>query len=370
MKGQRLTARQRGSAGFLLLALVLTGLLWGAWLSEASAEDPAAAGSKAGGGAGACALCHDPMVRNWPATTHGKAGITCTACHPVKGLHASALTPANAPERCGRCHFKDASGGQDPLAGWLLDRNSWAGKGHGKAGLSCLECHSVHRPSLGSVSLMLKDSGNELCLRCHSQVPQHQAAQVDERSLMVQNCTICHDPHGGQGGLLMQNVGGRSWDFNKQYKHFPVAQGKCNQCHSPHLVTFGGGRGDEEGEAREGGLLITSSRKLCAQCHPSKNESLNRSPHAKIQGLGREEDPSPCLACHLPHTSDYQALTKLEANRLCLACHAGYTPHHFLSLGRVRQNQLACTACHDPHGSGKRRMLVADDGLCNRCHKK
>lgn len=340
--------------------------------------------------AASCVLCHEEKGKHWPETTHGRAaakiGMTCTSCHIVRGLHATKVTAENSVERCGQCHFASPEGAASPRQEGgmtsLLNRAAWQEHGHGKGGLSCLECHSIHQSATASTETMLKVAGKELCLRCHQAVAAHRSPKIDQEAVKTKNCTVCHDPHGGEKGIVLRELGGRAWDFQKTYKHKPVVEGRCNDCHAAHVVIFG--RVSEEnieelqGQVERAGgktALLTADRsRLCEKCHEHEPiaRSLEQTPHGAIRGLGEGEEGSPCMACHLPHTSDYKALTKLEGNKLCLVCHPGYAPHHFLAMGKVRQEKLSCVSCHNPHGTGRKNLLVEDSNvLCSvKCHKK
>ena len=83
--------------------------------------------------------------------------------------------------------------------------------------MGCSDCHNPHGGT-GSTSGMLAAEGrpNELCLSCHT---RYQGPFVFEHDPVVEDCGICHDPHGTvANNLLRQNE--------------PFL---CLQCHEAHF---------------------------------------------------------------------------------------------------------------------------------------
>lgn len=314
-----------------------------------------------------CSLCHATICSKHPASVHGRAGLACSSCHD-RGLHGKGMTGERCEQTCQGCH-------EELLASWCSSK-------HGQAGLCCLECHSIHKPFPGRELAQLKKAEDLLCRSCHPFKEELHSGIVDPTSLERKSCVICHDPHGGDIGLLTGRTGGEKWELNKAYNHRPVAEGRCQDCHSPHLVSFGRRSftadepdefSDEDADVSfsgsKQGLLKKSGNALCNDCHSLQSKNFAQTGHAKVRGIGVSGEQIQCLGCHLPHASEYPALTKLPGDALCVACHSGYTAHHFLSFGSVKQGELECVACHEPHGVGYRRLLRREN-ICAMCHKK
>lgn len=314
-------------------------------------------------------MCHATICRTFPTSVHGQAEVDCAVCHD-SGLHGTPMSDQRSIEVCRPCHAS------------LTE--AWLSEGHGQAGLGCLNCHSIHSPRPGRELALLKQSEDALCHQCHQLNKDLHAGILDPQSIERKSCVICHNPHGSGAGLYLEKVGGEKWDLNKQYKHFVVAQGRCKDCHSPHLVSFGKRMVDEDewGETGEldakseqfvgakQGLLVKAGVALCNDCHTREGANFAKTGHAKVQNLTLGDEQIACLGCHLPHASDYPFLTKLAGDQLCLACHSGYTPHHFLSFGSVKQGKLKCVECHEPHGIPGNRRLLVESNICSMCHKK
>lgn len=128
--------------------------------------------------------------------------------------------------------------------------------------------------------------------------------------------------------LAKQGAGGRN---NANAPHRPYAEKQCSKCH------------DKENE----GGLVKPQRELCGVCHAGfLKGKLAHGPAA----VGE------CLACHLPHTSNYPALLKRNVNELCGMCHkesrvSGKMHDSFVQKG------LSCVDCHDPHSADGRLFL-------------
>jgi predicted CXXCH cytochrome family protein len=126
----------------------------------------------------------------------------------------------------------------------------------------------------------------------------------------------------------------------------------------------------------------------CDKCHDRNSSNLLRVPRDRICFLCHEEDEymgpyvhgpiavGGCMACHLPHESQYDKLLIANARDICLYCHqaedvALNPAHSTLSLdttptdgnedqqGRENQQEQPglCTPCHDPHKGDNRFFL-------------
>ena len=98
---------------------------------------------------------------------------------------------------------------------------------------------------------------------------------------------------------------------------------------------------------------------LTAQCHPGKTDLKYMHGPAAV---------GDCTACHMPHDSDNKALLVKKGNDLCFTCHDAVRDE---TKKKVVHDALeeGCTTCHNPHGSSFKKLLSAErDKLCFRCH--
>jgi len=298
----------------LLLCFALIALLSGSSRTgyAASGNKQAAVAQKAATpdstnfvGADVCAACHADIAKKFSsnphsrlALMHGGQAATCESCHGPGKAHVESggvtnmlqLSKASAKqvdETCLGCH---AAAHPD------FERSA-----HGKAGVSCISCHSVHS-SMDEASL-LKVAQPKLCYACHTDVkpafaqPFHH--KVDE-GLMT--CSDCHDAHG----------------------------------------TF-----------QDKNLRTTSDQNaICSKCHTeTAGPFAFEHPVIKTEG---------CVSCHSPHGSpNPRLLVTANVNTICLQCHSATNPTAFPNaispLGPAHNQAMqyvSCTSCHTQiHGS-------------------
>ncbi|NDY41524.1 hypothetical protein G3N55_01475 [Dissulfurirhabdus thermomarina] len=146
-------------------------------------------------------------------------------------------------------------------------------------------------------------------------------------------CFQCHDPK----------------DFRARHVHVPVAQGRCQACHNPHV-------------ARYEGLVQEKDAELCYRCHAKERAAFAEGVVHEPVRKGR------CLACHDPHDSDAPGLRKGKGPEACFGCHKALPrkfPHTHAPYAKGD-----CQACHLPHAGPDARLLKGDaERLCYRCHK-
>jgi len=120
------------------------------------------------------------------------------------------------------------------------------------------------------------------------------------------NCTACHGPDKKKIDIarVTEACSSCHQDVAHQYPvmHGPVATGECLWCHLPH-------------ESAEPNLLITSSQKLCIQCHDSKALPPNPPEH-----LDTERN---CLDCHFGHGGPTDKYLKPNDLSTTLPSHGG-----------------------------------------------
>jgi DmsE family decaheme c-type cytochrome len=90
---------------------------------------------------------------------------------------------------------------------------------------------------------------------------------------------------------------------------------------------------------------------------------LNRFNHMPVR-----EDKMACSSCHNLHGSANVKMLRAgtTVDQSCTSCHQEKRGPFLWEHAPVANS---CVTCHDPHGSSNDRMLVAKlPGLCQRCH--
>jgi DmsE family decaheme c-type cytochrome len=112
-------------------------------------------------------------------------------------------------------------------------------------------------------------------------------------------------------------------------------------------------------------LVKPTQTALCVSCHRLQVAKTERA----VAHMPVREGKMACTSCHNPHGS----LTNVKAlavgttvSESCMSCHTEMRGPMLWEHAPVKDN---CTTCHDPHGSSNDRMLaVRMPMLCQRCH--
>jgi len=125
----------------------------------------------------------------------------------------------------------------------------------------------------------------------------------------------------------------------------------CTDCHNPMARL-----------SPEGVLAKSSINEVCATCHQDIRAKFNRRSHMPLP-----EGQMACTDCHNPHGSITKPLLKTDTvNETCYTCHAEKRGPFLFEHAPVRAN---CLNCHDAHGSNQQTLLVAPiPMLCQQCH--
>lgn len=147
----------------------------------------------------------------------------------------------------------------------------------------------------------------------------------------------------------------------------PASAGACSTCHGDGTahVSAGGGKG-------VGGIVNPGSKTLsadaknanCISCH---RKDANRS---HWEGSTHQTRGTACVSCHTLHAPD-KVMNKVTQPEVCFTCHkqqrteVNRPSHHPIVEGKV-----ACSDCHNPHGSVGPKLMKRDSVVdtCYQCH--
>ncbi|HYM34897.1 MAG TPA: DmsE family decaheme c-type cytochrome [Steroidobacteraceae bacterium] len=170
-------------------------------------------------------------------------------------------------------------------------------------------------------------------------------------------CTRCHDESESKPILSMYKT-----------RHGVKADTRtpgCQSCHgaseahlknksTPPDVTFG----------KHAKATPQMQVETCMTCHQGGLRTLWAGSQHQSQNI-------PCAACHTVHTSDDPVMTKATQPDVCFQCHKGERAQiRRISTHPLAAGEMACTNCHNPHGSTGPKLLAKNsvNETCYTCH--
>jgi DmsE family decaheme c-type cytochrome len=168
-------------------------------------------------------------------------------------------------------------------------------------------------------------------------------------------CLMCHED---------QKYTGTAHGL-KSNSRTPAATHGCESCHGPGKAHVDAG-GDNTKIVRLKALSPQESSAYCTACH-------DRRTHALWAGSQHDQRNVGCITCHSVHSpkGPAQLVAKTEPE-VCATCHRNVVnKQHRLAHMPVREGQMTCSSCHNPHGSVNLRLLKTGttiDEACASCH--
>ncbi|MBJ6727613.1 DmsE family decaheme c-type cytochrome [Geomesophilobacter sediminis] len=106
---------------------------------------------------------------------------------------------------------------------------------------------------------------------------------------------------------------------------------------------------------------------ICLKCHSAASTPALSHWNASSHALN---DVS-CFDCHFLHRGPQQKVSRTEMAELCFRCHPDVRAENNLySHHPLREKKMACTDCHEVHGSTQDKLLKGNNPkeTCTRCH--
>ena len=113
--------------------------------------------------------------------------------------------------------------------------------------------------------------------------------------------------------------------------HPPYKEKRCKDCH----------------DTSKAGGLVAPTKELCFMCH----DTIVKGAYGHAPAVSGD-----CLACHVPHDSNYPHLLKEEKDKICLSCHKERRMAQGLH-DRVAKAGIVCYDCHNPHAGNAQYFL-------------
>ena len=178
-------------------------------------------------------------------------------------------------------------------------------------------------------------------------------------------CTSCHDETDSPRVMAIGKT-----------RHGVVADGRtptCTSCHGEsdrHIASAKSGKADQfvPPDATFGKKSKTTAEAKNAACLSCHQGDPKRS---HWEGSAHQAKDVACSSCHKVHTAHDDVRDKKTQPEVCFACHkeqrtqVNKPSHHPILEGKV-----ACSDCHNPHGSVGPKLMKRDSVVetCYTCH--
>jgi DmsE family decaheme c-type cytochrome len=189
-----------------------------------------------------------------------------------------------------------------------------------------------------------------------------QAARQDKVLKGDAQCTRCHDETEEYPVLAIAKT-----------KHGTRADGRtptCTSCHGESNLHVNRPPDAKERPkpdrmfGKTSTTPIAERNQACLTCHQGgKRIHWQMSEHAARDVA--------CASCHDVHTQHDKVRDKQAQTEVCFSCHKDIRAQIMRpSRHPIKEGKVACSDCHNPHGSAGEKMLVRDsvNDTCYTCH--
>jgi DmsE family decaheme c-type cytochrome len=181
-------------------------------------------------------------------------------------------------------------------------------------------------------------------------------------------CTRCHDESETRQILaIYQTRHGVKGDARTP---------SCQSCHGESAKHVAGGQKEGNASRPAPDVIYKTSTTVghasdpqlqaetCMGCHKAGKRT-------HWDGSQHEARGVPCAACHSVHVKSDPVLTKVTQAEVCFACHKTERAQtHRVSTHPIAAGKVACSDCHNPHGTTGPKLLVKNsvNDTCYSCH--
>jgi len=220
---------------------------------------------------------------------------------------------------------------------------------------------------------------DKVCTACHDASWPTPVLSIYQTTMGVQGdprtpgCRTCH---GESQGHLKSQATKPDVVFKKgpyEVDDDKVRAGQCLSCHKGGARTYWDGAQHQNNQvacndchkvhaATDKVRDKKTQTEVCFNCHKDQRTESRKISHHPI-GEGKVA----CSNCHNPHGSPGpKQLKKATVNETCFTCHAEKRGPFLWEHQPVAEN---CTNCHTPHGSNISPLLKSRSPfLCQECH--
>jgi len=202
--------------------------------------------------------------------------------------------------------------------------------------------------------------GDAVCTRCHDESEAYPVLSIGKTKHgtvadgRTPTCTSCHGPS--------------TRHVNNQKAEGEKGRPKPDRTFEGPLIGLPAGGGRVETTSPEVGKrswLSAAERNVpCLTCHQGGKR-------IHWQGSVHESRDVPCTACHQLHVQHDQVRDKVTQADVCFMCHKEQRAQiNRMSRHPIIEGKVACSDCHNPHGTAGVKLLVRDSVVdtCYTCH--
>jgi DmsE family decaheme c-type cytochrome len=281
--------------------------------------------------------------------------VWITALVNAKARPAQAVAAAEKSAPSGKYSEKARSASFQAPAGVPVAQSGFAPTGE----KACLDCHDSEPATLilQTPHAVKADErtpfAQHQCETCHGASPEH-IAEPSMKSVAVVFAGPERSPVEKRNAVCLtcHDTGLRTHWSGSQHETRGVA---CNDCHTVH--------------AKEQKVLSKATQAdVCFTCHKEQRAQIHRiSTHPLAVTSLATAAGMACSDCHNPHGSaGPKLLVKSSVNETCYTCHAEKRGPFLWEHAPVADD---CTNCHTPHGSVNASLLkMRPPLLCQQCH--
>jgi len=182
-------------------------------------------------------------------------------------------------------------------------------------------------------------------------------------------CLECHDADSDTPSFTTAGIF-KSKHARRGDKHSPFGPKglQCEACHGPgdiHATQKAKKAATIVSQKANSWMPVAQRNEMCLSCH---QDSTRNAWH----GDAHDRNKVACTDCHKLHTDRDPMMTKSTQADTCFTCHKEQRIDFQKSSSHpVRYGQMACSDCHNAHGSGTQAAMLKKPTLnqtCFSCH--
>ena len=210
------------------------------------------------------------------------------------------------------------------------------------------------------------------CATCHEQAVH--GSQGTPHAALEGSCGSCHADATAHLKSVLENGEPGPITSLAEMKPAKVVE-TCLSCHEKgHQRNWAGGVHDRRGVGCTSCHSVHAFKSLRSQLKSAREVDTCYTCHQQIRAKSLRASHHPvregemgCSDCHDPHDGSKPKMVKAEwITEGCLTCHTEKRGPFLWEHAPVRES---CMNCHNAHGSNHDKLLVAKQPyLCQRCH--